>query len=373
MVHEWARTALHNGNRESMTGTALLEINGKALNAAMGMGILEIAQRAGIRMPHDCDAGHCEACRIRLLEGTVSGGDPVGPTILACKAGVNGSARLAFDPFPLEMKTSGVVRAITELTRDIVEIVVEIAKPVPYMPGQYVKVTFAGTPERDLCPTLSLDGLREIDTLHFHLRRYEGGRLASKIGQTIQPGSRVKIRGPFGQSFLRQGEGRLIMVSSSTGFSAIWSMAVAARMGQPHRPLVLIASARDPRNLYMRPALDWLAKHDVSDIIITASAAAPFPPARHGRASDYLPALLPSDTVYAAGEPDMVRAIIQAAAKAKARFYAIPFGIAQEQASLSSRISGFFGGKSAALPSAEPVNPADEVAAFTPITAQNKR
>lgn len=350
-----------------MPGTASLEINGTALTAPLGTGVLEAARRAGIRMPQDCEAGCCEACRIRLVDGAVAGGDPLGPTILACKAGVSGPARFAFDPFPQEMKTQGVVRAITALTRDIVELVVEIARPVPYLPGQYVKASFAGTPERDLCPTLSLDGLREIDTLHFHLRRFEGGRLSGRLGQAIQPGTRVKIRGPFGQSFLRHGEGRLVMVSSGTGFSAIWSMAVAARMGQPHRPLVLIASARDPRNLYMRPALDWLAKHDVGDIIVTASAAAPFPPARHGRASDFLPALLPSDTVHAAGDPDLVRAVIVAAAKAKARFYAVPFHAATDPASLSSRISGFFSGKAA-----ESSKSSDDVAAFAPLAAQNK-
>ena len=351
-----------------MADTTTLTINGTAVNAANGTHVLEAAQRAGIRMPHECDAGYCEACRVRLIGGAVIGGDPIGPTILACKAEISGQASLAFDPFPQEMRTQGVVRSITDLTRDFVEIVVEIARPVPYMPGQFVKVAFPGTPERDLCPTLSLDGLREIDTLHFHVRHFEGGRLSAKLGQAIQPGSRVKIRGPFGQSFLRQGEGRLVMVSSSVGFSAIWSMAVAARMGQPHRPLVLIASARDPRNLYMRPALDWLAKHDVSDIIVTASAAAPFPPARYGRAIDFLPALVPSDTVYAAGDPDMVRAIVLAAAKAKARFFAIPFAPAVDPASLSSRISGFFGKKAAAATAAS-----DEVAAFAPLAAQNER
>ena len=47
----------------------------------------------------------------------------------------------------------------------------------------------------------------------------EDGIVSSALGHAIAPGKKVKIRGPFGHAFLRQGEGRIILVSTGTGLS----------------------------------------------------------------------------------------------------------------------------------------------------------
>ncbi len=133
-------------------------------------------------------------------------------------------------------------------------------------------LAFGKAQPRRFTPTLSLDGLRELDTLHFHIRRRPGGLFGARPEERFPAGSRVKLAGPYGHSHLRQGEGRIVLVSSGTGFAAIWSMAVAARLGQPHRPVHLIASAHDPRDLYMRPALEWLARQGVEHATLCASA-----------------------------------------------------------------------------------------------------
>jgi 3-phenylpropionate/trans-cinnamate dioxygenase ferredoxin reductase subunit len=304
-----------------------LTINGTGISATAGQTLLAAAQAAGLALPHDCTKGHCETCRVSLLEGRVEdAGTSVSGTVLACKARVAADAAISFDPVPKEMRSTGVISAITELAREILEVRVTVTKPVPYLPGQYVKCAVGNAPERDLCPTLSLDGLRELDELIFHIRPAHEGALAGALAV----GRKVKLRGPFGEGFLRNGyaskrNGRIILVASAAGFAPIWSMAVAARLGQPDRPLLLIASARDPRNLYMRPALQWLAKHDVNEIILTASGAVPLPPTRHGRASEHLPALVASDTVHVAGEPAMCEAIRRAAVQANAACHILPF------------------------------------------------
>lgn len=330
-----------------MADQARLTINGRTCEAEIGLSLCAAAEAAGIHLPVDCHDGTCETCRIEIISGDLAGGEPrFGRTALACQAKVAGDCSLRFDPIPREMRTSGTVLAFRDLSREIVELRIAIARPVPYLPGQYVKVSFAGLPERNLCPTLSLDGLREIDELVFHIRRLHDGAIGAALGSVIRPGSKLRLRGPFGQGFLRPWSeatqhGRILMVSSAAGFAPIWSMAVAARLGQPDRPLVLIVSARDPRNLYMRPALEWLAQHGVSEIILTASGAHPMPPARHGRASEFLPALMPGDTVHVAGDAAMCRAIQQAASRAKVPCHAIPFLAAAtaERSGIGQRIA----------------------------------
>lgn len=330
-----------------MSGTSRLAINGKIVSAPNGTTLLDAGLIGGIVLPQDCCTGQCGTCRVEILSGSVdaAGTEEMG-TVLACQARLTGDAGIRFEPVPIPMKTGGTVTSVRDLAGDIVEVVVEVTKPVPYLPGQYVKVEFSGFPSRDYSPTLTLDGLREINQLIFHIRRMDDGVVSSALGTGIAPGRKVKIRGPFGHAFLRQGEGRIVLISTGTGFAPVWSIAVAARLGQPHRPVSLIASARDPRNLYMRPALDWLAKQGVTDVTLTASGANPLPPARHGRALAFLPSLGPTDTVYACGAPEMVSEVKRIAHAAGAQCHADPFLPSNGELPLGMKIRNFFTGKS---------------------------
>jgi hypothetical protein len=82
----------------------------------------------------------------------------------------------------------------------------------------------------------------------------------------------------------------------------------------------LVASARDPRNLYMRPAIDWLAKHGVSGASLAASGASPLPPARHGRDGN---AIRISTVAFTTLLTDSAEGT-QAACQALAGFFRIP-------------------------------------------------
>jgi CDP-4-dehydro-6-deoxyglucose reductase, E3 len=44
---------------------------GEAFEALAGETVLQAAQRAGVPLDHDCEAGGCGTCRIRLNQGCV--------------------------------------------------------------------------------------------------------------------------------------------------------------------------------------------------------------------------------------------------------------------------------------------------------------
>lgn len=308
-----------------MAGAKLL-FNGLGATGKVGETLLDAARAARIAIPHECGNGTCESCRMIVESGAVdANGSACEASVLACTARVTGDAALRYDLRPREMKAGGIVRALRDLSPDITEVIIEIDRQIPYLPGQYLRLSFAGLPERSYAPTLSLEGLRELDTLYFHIRRRPDGVVSSQLGRKITPGSKVKLRGPFGDGFLRQADARLVLVSSAEGFAALWSVALAARLGQPHRAIAMVVSAHDPRNLYMRSALDWLTKHDVNDLITTVSGSLPIPPARSGRATAWLPGFRAGDHVHCAGNPAMITAIQRAATAAGARVFATPF------------------------------------------------
>jgi 3-phenylpropionate/trans-cinnamate dioxygenase ferredoxin reductase subunit len=137
----------------------------------------------------------------------------------------------------------------------------------------------------------------------------------------------VKITGPFGDAYFRRKHpGRLVLVSSGTGFAPIWAIAEAAIKERPTRELVLIAAARELDSLYMIPALCRLALFPSAMIIPTVLAGQTVTSAvRRGQPTNYLPPLSTSDVVYAAGGPGVVRAVEQIAQAAGAVCFTDPF------------------------------------------------
>ena len=321
-----------------------ITVNGKTGIATAGMTLIDAAASARVIVPHDCCTGQCDTCRVTVIKGSVdAAGTRDGNTVLACQAKVTGTVEFAFEAVPVVEKRAGEVVSIKPVSPDIWEIAVSIPKSLPYLPGQYVKLAFGKLPERDYSPTVRLDGAADEHELVFHIRRYEDGLVSSQIGAAIRPGARVKVRGPFGNAWLRRGSGPLVLVSSGTGWAPIWSIAIAARLGQPERPVTIIASASNPANLYMRQSLQWLWARGTRDMMMASSAADGIPDVWRGRPTELLPNLTPQHEVYAAGHVDMVKAVKALAWAAGATCHADPFTASPAATpTLGARIAGLF-------------------------------
>jgi NAD(P)H-flavin reductase/ferredoxin len=308
-----------------MSDTCQLVINGQPISARFGETIVDAGLGGWVIVPHDCRTGQCETCRVTVVSGSVDDqGTADGRTVLACQATVDGDAVITFEEVPAAIKVAGIVAEISKLSPEVIEVAVALQSPLEYRPGQYVRAKFAGFPAREYSPTCRLDGTFDPNELIFHVRRLPGGLISSQLGATIRPGHRVALNGPFGHAFLREGEGPLVLVAGGTGWAPIWSLARAARHEQRHRDVVVIAGSRDPDNLYMRPALNWLIDDGVRDVIATTEidAARPILP---GRPTHYLPSLGLEDTVHVAGPSGLVDAVKRKARTAAARCYADAF------------------------------------------------
>ncbi|HEX2727647.1 MAG TPA: 2Fe-2S iron-sulfur cluster-binding protein [Beijerinckiaceae bacterium] len=320
-----------------------LLINGRKIKASPGDTLLDAGLSNRVVIPHDCCTGQCSTCRVRVYDGEVDDeGTREGDTVLACQATVSGDAVIEFDEVPFAAKRSGTVTAIERISPDIVEVAVTLSKPLTHLPGQYVKVSFAGFPARDYSPTFRVDGTCELNELIFHIRGCADGVVSSQLGRGIGVGHRVRVRGPFGNAFFRKAEGRIVLVATGTGWAPIWSVARAARYHQPQREMVVVVGARDPRNLYMQPSLEWLSETGVQQITMTCTGSRPErSPIRSGRPTVHLPRLQDTDTVFVAGAPEMVSAVEFLAGVAGATCHADPFLPATRRKRLGSLIAAW--------------------------------
>jgi NAD(P)H-flavin reductase/ferredoxin len=321
-----------------MASTCNLIVNGHSIKANIGETLVDAALGGWTIIPHDCCSGQCETCRVMVVAGSVDDqGTGNGRTVLACTATIEGDAEIEFDEVPTVVKRSGIVAEISNLAPDVVEVVVALAEPFEYRPGQYFNVKFSGFPGRDFSQTVRADGTCEPHELIFHIRRYPGGIVSTQIGATIRVGHRVSVRGPFGQAFLRDGTGPIVLVSGGTGWAPIWSLAAFARRTQRHRDMIVIAGARDPASVYMHKSLEWLTDDGVRNVTATTEigASGSLLP---GLPTHYLPSLGLEDTVYVAGPPGLVDSVRTKARLARARCYADPFLPGVQKLSLIDRM-----------------------------------
>jgi 3-phenylpropionate/trans-cinnamate dioxygenase ferredoxin reductase subunit len=324
----------------------LIEVNGRQISVPLGETLVDGALSGRIVIPHDCSSGQCGTCRVKIVggqcddQGTLSRG-----SVLACRARITGPVAIAYDQVPDRQKIEGIVSRIDRVGPHTAEVRIETAKRLVWLTGQYAKVAFKGFPARDLSLTFPLDLSVQDEELVFQMTIHPEGLVSSQLGKAIRTGHKVSVLGPFGSAFLRRGEGGLILASTGTGFAPNFAMAVSARMGQPWRPVTLIAGARLRENLYMRNAAQVLRDRGVT-VILTASDG-DGAEILTSRPQEVLPALSAADTVHAAGAPGMIDAVGRLAAAAGAEFHSDTFVAAPPApTSLGSRIKGLFSRRS---------------------------
>lgn len=302
--------------------------NGQPFSAYPGDMLLDAALLQGIDLTHDCRAGQCGSCLVRVLGGEFLGGQTAQPNMIhACQARVFSDAQIKYEKMPPPRRLLGRLARVENLSSDILGLTIKLSEPTNHLSGQYYRFTFRGFPARCYSPTAPFAGRPNKKILPLHVKIVRNGAVSSKVGNIIQPGHAVSAEGPFGSAFLRPDEQRrVVLVASGTGFAPIWAIAEASVRIQPNRPLRLVVGVRRLSSLYMIPALQRLAGCPAATVIVTLEepqTASRY--ARQGTPVQHLPPLEATDVVYAAGAPALVDAVGSAAARSGAEFYADPF------------------------------------------------
>jgi NAD(P)H-flavin reductase/ferredoxin len=311
-----------------MSPLCKVTINGELFSANRGDLLLDAALMHGVELPYECRAGQCGTCRVRVVAGHCLGDATDNPAVVrACQARIISDVQIVVEKVPNVEEVSGRIVDLIDVAPDIVEVCIESSHTINYIPGQYLSVRFRGFPERCYSPTALLDWPNDPDLIRFHVRRITRGRVSSELGSRVKRGHRVRMTGPFGAAYFRSNRpGRLVLVSSGTGFAPIWAIAEAAIRENPARELVLIVGARTIESFYMIPALCRLALFPRVTIIPTVVRQQKISRAvRHGEPIKYLPVLSSDDIVYVAGAPALVQAVFRVAQASGAPCFADPF------------------------------------------------
>jgi NAD(P)H-flavin reductase len=109
-----------------------------------------------------------------------------------------------------------------------------------------------------------------------HVRLIAGGRFTTHVFTQMREGDRLRIEGPFGQFFLREGDKPIIFVAGATGFAPVKSiLEYAFSMGMQRR-MYLYWGVRRPHDLYLAELpQQWSREHINFDFVPVLSDAIP--------------------------------------------------------------------------------------------------
>lgn len=260
--------------RQPKTYQVKVEPFGQTLTVGARETILQAALRGGLAYPSECQTGACGSCKTLLEDGDIKALTDFAYVleldemregyILACQSLARGDLKIRVttldDGLPViaPVQCTGAVTSITPLTRDIMEIVVNINQPITYYAGQYANLTVPG-----------IDGSRAYSfaaapvdggntELVFHVRVIPDGELSGWLVAGNRIGAEISVEGPFGIFRLRDADVPIVCIAGGSGMAPIKAIIEQAGAAGVERPLVYLYGARTAEDLYPEALVDAL-------------------------------------------------------------------------------------------------------------------
>ncbi len=294
--------------------------------------VLNHALAEGVPFPHSCTVGTCGSCKSRLVAGkvweltesaiTLTSEELRAGYILPCQSVARGPIELDVPGFaeipdhPLR-HTSGVISGQRPLTHDIVELRLTLDEPIEYTGGQYAELSTDNLTTGPRAYSFAeAPNPAALDRPCFYVRRTPGGEFTEWLFDADRTGTQVQLTGPFGNLWLRPGNGPALCVAGGSGLAPVKALLESAAADRSEREFVLVFGARTQRDLYCVEELEKLAVAAGSlrfvPVLSEEPADSDWAGAR-GLVTDAIatlaPELLANCDAYVCGPPPMVDAV----------------------------------------------------------------
>lgn len=252
-----------------------LSPGGEVFEVADGETILDAALRAGIQLQYGCRHGNCSTCKYLVEDGEVDYGRASayslpdnereeGYALLCCAKPVTDllirdNRRHDARARPMLTPADAVATVVgsTQLTAELWELRVTLPAPLTFYPGQYAELGLDSGVET-VWRSYSMASAPSESELAFVLKRIDGGAFSGRV-TGLAAGAPLKLRGPFGTSYLRDGTGPVLLAAIGSGLAPILSMLRAAALRGDTRAFTFFYGARRPADLPYTEEMQRLA------------------------------------------------------------------------------------------------------------------
>ncbi len=255
-----------------MTFKVTVQPAGLAFDVARDEAMLAAAIRAGIGLPYGCRDGACGSCKSRLVEGRVIHGahqlrtlplaEEQAGWILPCCATpqtdcvievrtVAGAGDYPVQKMPA--RVASLVRAAPDVA--IMKLQLPANVQLKYRAGQYVEFILRDGARRSYSMANAPHTQVDKPGIELHLRHLPGGKFTDHVFGAMKEKDILRMEGPFGSFFLREGSDKpMILLASGTGFAPIKAIIEHLQHTASQRRAVLYWGCRSKADLYLH---DW--------------------------------------------------------------------------------------------------------------------
>lgn len=315
--------------------TVQVEPLGTEISCREDQTVLDACLREGIWLPHACTHGTCGTCKAEVLDGEVDFGD-ASPYALLESERDEGCALICVakpksdlviegevdveegvDVHPVR-DYQGVVTSLDEIAPDVRRLVIELATPLAFNPGQYVLLDTPGGEQR---PYSIASTPSDPTRIELHIKRTPDGLATDGwVFKDLAAGDAVTLSGPYGRFSFRPARTQpILLLGSGTGLAPLKSMIRHIVETGAEYQVVLYHGVATTSDLYDRDYFEALAaEHDW--FTYRPALSRDEWQGRTGR----VPALLAEDypkagghVAYICGSPEMVTDTMKALMKAR--------------------------------------------------------
>ncbi|MCF6239515.1 MAG: 2Fe-2S iron-sulfur cluster-binding protein, partial [Candidatus Marinimicrobia bacterium] len=236
--------------------------------------VLDAAAQAKITLSHSCRDGSCGTCKSRLLKGQVDHpGDLDGISederaegyILTCVAKPRSNVELESSYYP---ELDGIEPAIFPCKVENIDFpaqgiaILHLRLPpnsdFRHLPGQYIELMWKAV-RRSY--SIANAGYREHG-IELHICRVANGVFSQFVFEELRLGTLLRLNGPHGTFFVRDGDAPIIFLAGGTGIAPVKAMVEQLLEQKSQRLINIYWGISSIDFLYTTLPNEWQKNHD---------------------------------------------------------------------------------------------------------------
>ncbi|HYB40616.1 MAG TPA: 2Fe-2S iron-sulfur cluster-binding protein [Candidatus Methylomirabilis sp.] len=214
--------------------------------------ILHAGLGRGIGLPYECGTGTCGTCKARLVEGEVDDHWPEAPgrtrlrggaEVLLCQCAPRGDCAFEVSGLVHPMASglqvpaglAAVIARAVMLTHDVIELELELARPLDFEAGQFALMTAGGIAGARAYSMVNFE--RAARRLVFVVKKKPGGRMSDWLFAAPVAGAPVHLFAPLGAATFGPDMAKNILcIAGGSGIAGMMSiLSRATQAGHFHR------------------------------------------------------------------------------------------------------------------------------------------
>ncbi|ELP5730590.1 2Fe-2S iron-sulfur cluster binding domain-containing protein [Vibrio vulnificus] len=229
--------------------------------------LLNDALAQSLPLEHSCKTGDCGACSAEVLSGQVENenGQVVDKgTILTCQSKARSDLVLKANYYPelARIKTQTLpckVSKVESVTDDILALTFRLppTAKLEYLAGQYLDLMFQGI-KRSYSIANACSGKNEIE---LHIRQVPNGKMSSLLFGRVSENQLMRIEGPKGTFFVREGSRPLVFIATGTGIAPVKAMVEQLIAGEDEREIHIYWGMRTYSEIYCQELIHYSQQH----------------------------------------------------------------------------------------------------------------